>query len=143
MTCRKCLERFRLLDAYGQDPTELRNRRVVRMKAADVIFDPPHFSGGNTSFEAFQMAKPVVAHDGNFMRGRVTAGMYRAMGIEDATGQSLGECAEIALSLGRDEDCRKDMEARITDAREVLFEQEPAAREFERFLIDVFEQTRR
>ena len=26
-----------LLDAYGQDPTELRNRRVVRMKAADVI----------------------------------------------------------------------------------------------------------
>jgi predicted O-linked N-acetylglucosamine transferase (SPINDLY family) len=118
------------------------NDFLALMKAADVIFDPPHFSGGNTSFEAFQMAKPVVAHDGNFMRGRVTAGMYRAMGIEDATGQSLGECAEIALSLGRDEDRRKDMEARITDAREVLFEQEPAAREFERFLIDVFERTR-
>ncbi len=26
-----------LLDAYGQDPADLRNRRVVRMKAADVV----------------------------------------------------------------------------------------------------------
>ncbi|MBT3553871.1 MAG: tetratricopeptide repeat protein [Rhodospirillaceae bacterium] len=115
---------------------------LALMNAADVIFDPPHFSGGNTSFEAFALGKPVVAHDGAFMRGRVTAGMYRAMGITDATGQSPGECAEIALSLGLDKDRREDMEVRITGAGEALFEHDAAVREFERFLVDVFEQTR-
>jgi protein O-GlcNAc transferase len=115
---------------------------LALMEAADVIFDPPHFSGGNTSFEAFALGKPVVAHEGNFMRGRVTAGMYRAMGIGDATGRSPGECAQIALALGLDQDRRKELQARIMDAGERLFEQDLAVREFERFLVDVYERTR-
>ncbi|MDP6645169.1 MAG: tetratricopeptide repeat protein [Rhodospirillales bacterium] len=115
---------------------------IALMNAADVIFDPPHFSGGNTSFEAFTLGKAVVAHDGNFMRGRVTAGMYRAMGIEDATGQNLEECVDIALALGMDLDRRQDIEARICESREGLFEQQLAVTEFERFLVDVYDRTR-
>jgi len=34
-----------------------------------------HFSGGNTSLEAFALGKPVVTHAGEFMRGRVTSGL--------------------------------------------------------------------
>jgi hypothetical protein len=34
------------------------------------------------------------------------------------------------------------MEVRITGAGEALFEHDAAVREFERFLVDVFEQTR-
>ena len=68
--------------------------------------------------------------------------MYRAMGIIDATGQSPGECADIALSFGLDKDRRDDMEVRIAGAGEALFEQDQAVREFERFLVDVYEQTR-
>ena len=45
---------------------------LALQSAADVILDTPHFSGGNTSYEAFALAKPIVTLDSAFMRGRVT-----------------------------------------------------------------------
>jgi len=115
---------------------------LALMNAADVIFDPPHFSGGNTSCDAFALGKPVVAHEGELMRGRVTSGMYRAMKIEGATGQSTTECADIALALGRDKDRREYLETRIAESRDGLFEQDRVVETFSRFLVDVYSETR-
>ena len=47
---------------------------------SDVMLDPLHYSGGNTSLEAFALGTPIVTWPGEFMRGRHTHGFYKLMG---------------------------------------------------------------
>lgn len=103
------------------------------MRSADVILDTPHFSGGNTSYEAFAMGTPIVAHAGEFMRGRVTTAQYKMMQIDELTAEDVPGMAEVALRLGRDEAYRSEMVDRITLRRDVLFGELEAVRELERF----------
>ena len=97
---------------------------------ADVILDTPHFSGGNTTFEAFTLGKPVVTLDSAFMRGRVSAGMYRTMEMEDCIAQSLNEYRQIALKLGTDPEYRQEIETQIKERNEALFERHEILEEF-------------
>ncbi len=106
---------------------------IALQNAADIILDTPHFSGGNTSFEAFALSKPVVTHDGEFMRGRVTAGMYRAMGITECIAGNLEDYIEIALKLGLDENYRSEVSTRIRNSSDVLFNDPDVVAEFEAF----------
>ena len=101
--------------------------------AADVVLDAPHFSGGNTSFEAFALGQPIVTFDGAFMRGRVTAGMYRKMGLDDCIAASFEDYVGFALKLGTDEGSRAQTKARIAAAADALFEDSEAVREWQRF----------
>ena len=106
---------------------------IALQNAADVILDTPHFSGGNTSFEAFALGKPVVTHDAEFMRGRVTAGMYRMMGGEEMIAGSLEDYVRIALKLGQNEAHRGQMSERIREANSVLFSDTKVVLEFEEY----------
>jgi protein O-GlcNAc transferase len=49
--------------------------------AADVILDPFHFGGGNSTYEALALGVPIVTMPGAFMRGRVTNACYKKMGL--------------------------------------------------------------
>ena len=111
---------------------------IALQNAADVILDTPHFSGGNTSLEAFALARPVVTHDGEFMRGRVTAGMYRMMGIESCIANDLDDYIGIALKLGRDTNFRDLVSRQIRASNNVLFENSRVIEEFERLFQSVF-----
>lgn len=103
--------------------------------AADVVFDAPHWSGGNTSFEAFALGKVVVTHAGTFMRGRVTLGQYRAMGLGDEFARTdVIEVARLALKLGQDADHRKDAERRVAENSYKLWDDPAASAEFAAFL---------
>lgn len=106
---------------------------LALIAASDVVLDAPHFSGGNTSYEAFALGKPIVTHDGAFMRGRVTAGMYRKMGLDDSIAESFEDYAAFALKLGTDEAFRAEIEARVAANVDALFEDTEAVREWERF----------
>ena len=97
----------------------------------DVVLDPLHFSGGNTSFEAFSEGLPIVTMPGDFMRSRVTAAMYHRMGITDCIASSPEEYVRIAVRLGTDPAWRKEICARIRESRSVLFENHAMVREFE------------
>ncbi|MDA0241378.1 MAG: tetratricopeptide repeat protein, partial [Proteobacteria bacterium] len=103
------------------------------MSVCDVIFDTPHFSGGNTSYEAFAMRAPIVTHAGDFMRGRVTTAQYKMMDIGDLIAEEVSDMANIALKLGKDSDYRFEMANQIAARREVLFGELEAVRELERF----------
>ena len=50
---------------------------------SDVMLDPLHYSGGNTSLEAFALGTPIVTWPGEFMRGRHTHGFYKLMDLDD------------------------------------------------------------
>ena len=54
-----------------------RERYLQVNMACDVMLDSLHFSGGNTSLDAFQVGLPVLSSEGAFMRGRQTAAMLR------------------------------------------------------------------
>jgi predicted O-linked N-acetylglucosamine transferase (SPINDLY family) len=108
---------------------------IALQGAADVIVDTLHFSGGNTSYESFALGKPVVTHAGAFMRGRVTLGQYRAMGLGDEfVGDSVEACAALAVRLGTDADYRRDAEARVAVASEALWDETAATEAFAAFL---------
>ena len=50
---------------------------------SDVMLDPLHYSGGNTSLEALALGTPIVTWPGAFMRGRHTHGFYKLMKLHD------------------------------------------------------------
>jgi predicted O-linked N-acetylglucosamine transferase (SPINDLY family) len=104
------------------------------LAVADVILDPPHFGGGMTTTEALGQGVPVVTLPSQFLRGRITAAMYRRMGVPDCVAGSPQQYAEIAVQLGTEPDFRRQVCGKIRAADGLLFENPEAIREWESFL---------
>jgi predicted O-linked N-acetylglucosamine transferase (SPINDLY family) len=47
---------------------------------ADVVLDPIHFGGGNSSYEALAVGSPIVTLPGELLRSRITQALYAKMG---------------------------------------------------------------
>ena len=101
---------------------------------ADAVLDTPHFSGGNSSIEAFAMAVPIVAVPGRQLRGRITAACYRAMGMMDLVADNADHAVELAVRLANDADFHRLMADRIGAASHILFENPAVIAETEAFL---------
>jgi predicted O-linked N-acetylglucosamine transferase (SPINDLY family) len=106
------------------------------LAAADVLLDPLHFGGGNTTFEALALGTPIVTWPGEFMRGRVTYACYRKLGVLDCVAADWNEYVKIAVRLASDRDWCDDVRSRILAANHVLFENTGAVRELEQFFIE-------
>ena len=100
---------------------------------ADVMLDTVHFNGMNTSLEAFAVGTPVVTLPGGLQRARHTLGMYRKMDWLDAVAADAEDYVRIAVALGTDADRREHSRRAISERSAVLFEDQRAVREFERF----------
>ena len=70
-----------------------------RIAAADVVIDPFHFGGCNTSCEALALGVPVVTLPGFHLPGRFTMGLYRELGIDSCIARSPEEFAELAVRI--------------------------------------------
>ncbi|WP_207476497.1 tetratricopeptide repeat protein [Arenibaculum pallidiluteum] len=104
------------------------------MELSDAMLDPLHYSGGNTTLEAFAGGVPVVTWPGTFMRGRHTAGFYALMGWTDLVAADWPGYVDHALALGRGS--RGDAVAAIRARSPALFDDVAAIRGFETFLRD-------
>lgn len=63
----------------------LPNEEFLQLLAtADVMLDPLHFGGGNTSYEAFAVGLPVVTLPGPYLRSRITQALYKKMAMPAA-----------------------------------------------------------
>jgi predicted O-linked N-acetylglucosamine transferase (SPINDLY family) len=102
--------------------------------AADVLLDPIHYGGGLTSFDGFSLAKPIVTMAGTYLRGRFTAGFYRAMKVDGCVARTADEYAEIAVRLAADAEYRRHVEERIREGSDALFEADDSVGEYERIL---------
>jgi protein O-GlcNAc transferase len=70
-------ERVRFIDSVpSEDFLEL-------LGLADVMLDPPHFNGMNSSLETFAVGLPIITLPSLLQRGRHTRAMYLCMGITD------------------------------------------------------------
>ncbi|MFV2065387.1 MAG: tetratricopeptide repeat protein [Pirellulales bacterium] len=100
--------------------------------AADVVIDPPHFSGANSTYDAMAIGKPVVTLPTPFRRGRFTLGCYQKMGLMDCVAEDGEDYVERAVRLAIDVDWRHKIETEIRQRCSVLFEDPRAVREVER-----------
>lgn len=102
--------------------------------AADALLDTFHFSGGNSSLEAFAYGCPIVTLPSQFMRGRVTAQFYKMMEIDDLIANDADHYVELAVRLANDRAWHDQMRERILAAKGVLFENQKAIDHFADFL---------
>ena len=86
-------------------------RRV--MAVADVMLDTLHWSGGRTSLDALAVGLPIVTLPGKFMRGRQSAAMLRAVGVEELIVHDGREYVELATRIARDRAYRETLASRI------------------------------
>jgi predicted O-linked N-acetylglucosamine transferase (SPINDLY family) len=101
--------------------------------ACDVMLDPVHFGGGNTTYEALAFGVPVVTLPSNFLRGRITKALYDQMGMTDCVADSTERYIEIAATLGTDRAAREAMRQTILPKVGVLYENPAAVRQLEDF----------
>ncbi len=95
---------------------------MARFSAAagqcDAMLDSIGWSGGNTTLEALAQHLPMVTFQGPLMRGRVSAGILRMLGMPEVIAETVDDYIAIAVRLGRDtawRDSLKDSIARNLD----------------------------
>lgn len=91
-------------------------------RLADVVLDPPVFGGGNSTYEAFCQDAVVVTLEGEFLRGRISAGMYRKMGLADLIPADAKAYVDLALRVANDAPFRKAQQARIAERRNLIYD---------------------
>lgn len=104
---------------------------------ADVLLDPLHFGGGNTTYEALALGVPVVTLPSPFLRGRITLALYRRMKMLDCVVSTPAEYVDLAVRLGNEPDLRNAMKEKIISTNEVLYQNADGVRELESWLHSV------
>jgi predicted O-linked N-acetylglucosamine transferase (SPINDLY family) len=89
---------------------------------SDVMLDPFHFGGCNTTYEGLAMGVPVVTLPPRFLRGRFSLGCYLKMGMTECLAATPEEYATIALRLGTEPDYRRVIAGRIGERSGALFD---------------------
>lgn len=103
------------------------------MASADVILDTPHFTGGMTTYEALATGTPVVTLPGDFMRGRLTLGLYQQMGVTDCVASSAKDYVDIAARLVLDRSFNAEIQRSILDTSPKIFGNRKAVDQHARF----------
>lgn len=112
------------------------------MAVSDVMLDPLHFGGGNTSYQALSIGLPIVTLPSAFLRGRVTAACYRMMGLFDCIARNTSEYIDLAVRFGTDPQYQAQISTCILAANSVLFEDTAAVEGIEQFFRSAVEVAR-
>jgi len=117
-------------------PTLDRPRFFGLMQRATAMLDTIEFSGFNTALQGLECDLPVVAFEGQFMRGRLASGPLRHMGLDELVATTVDQFADIALRLADDEAWRFEMQREIARRRFVLFEDLAPVRAWEEAMFE-------
>ncbi|MBL6600083.1 MAG: tetratricopeptide repeat protein, partial [Alphaproteobacteria bacterium] len=108
--------------------------------AADVLLDPIHFGGGNTTFHGLSLGTPLVTTPGAFQRSRFASGTYRTIGLEGLVARDRADYVSRAVALGRDRAHREQVSGRVKDAARALHRRHEAADELGEVLLEAVER---
>jgi protein O-GlcNAc transferase len=97
------------------------------------MLDSIGWSGGNTTLEALAQDLPVVTCEGALMRGRVSAGMLRMMGMPETVAGSIDDFVALAIRIGRDRSWRAEIKARVAADKHRLYRDRTCIVALERF----------
>jgi predicted O-linked N-acetylglucosamine transferase (SPINDLY family) len=100
----------------------------------DLMLDSIGWSGGNTTLEALAQDLPVVTCEGALMRGRVSAGILRMMGMPETVGETVDDTIALAVRMGRDRAWRAEIKARVATDKHRLYRDRACIAALEDFL---------
>jgi predicted O-linked N-acetylglucosamine transferase (SPINDLY family) len=105
------------------------------LRSANVSFDPPDWSGGNTTIEALSYRIPVVALPGEFMRGRHSLAFLKIANVEGLIAKDEDDYIDLIFN----EERRKEaMESLNVDA---LYEDKGVVEALDQFLLNASSAT--
>jgi predicted O-linked N-acetylglucosamine transferase (SPINDLY family) len=110
------------------------NRFAAAAARCDVMLDSIGWSGGNTTLEALAQDLPVVTFQGDLMRGRVSAGILRMMGMHETIAETLDGYVALAARIGKDASWRAQIKARVVSDKQRLYRDRSCIAALEDFL---------
>jgi protein O-GlcNAc transferase len=87
----------------------------------DIVLDSIGWSGCNSILESLAHNLPIVAFEGELMRGRHAAAILNMMQIGETTARTIDEYVSIASALGRDAGLRSQVSARIAEKKSRVY----------------------
>lgn len=118
-------------------PTLSREDFLDLLEVADVVLDPFHFGGGNSSLESLVVGTPVVTMPGPLLRSRITHAIYKQMGIDSLSVADKQSYVQRALNVAHDSDLRSTYRHAINKSIEVMLSNKIAIDEWNRTLLDL------
>ncbi len=109
--------------------TKRQDRRGFLSLMHDVMLDPLHFGGGNTTYESIGVHTPVVTMPSQFLKGRISHALYQQIGMGELCAESEQAYVQLALRLGTDRDYRDEVRTRLRDVGADVFEDDRAVME--------------
>ena len=113
---------------------------LAGVRLAPLVLDPPSFSGGATSLDAFSVGTPVLTHDGPMARGRQSSAMLRMMGVDELIAGDEDDYVAKAAQYIRDVSARETLRRRIEQRQAVLFDDPAPVHAFADFLATAHER---
>jgi protein O-GlcNAc transferase len=103
----------------------------------DVLIDTPYFSAGTSFIEIFSYGTPMITFPGNFLRSRISSGLYDQMKIEQAPiARSVDEYVNLSIKLANDNRKNNDLRDQIiSNSDKYFFSNKNIYQEFENFFI--------
>ncbi len=131
----------RAFSAAGLDPAAFlvfvpwQNRAAFYglMQEADVCLDTIGFSGFNTALQAIECGLPIVAWEGDYLRGRLASGVLRHIGLDELVTRSEGAYVDAVVALARDAAHWGGVRERLVGARDGLYGDLEPVRALEKF----------
>ena len=116
-----------------------RGEYLALLMESDAVLDPFQWGGGNTTIEALAAGIPVPTLPAPYLRGRLTLGFYRKMGIPELIARNTQEFVELNYRIANDPEFRSALKTRVEERLPLLYEKIEAIRELERFFLDALE----
>jgi len=110
------------------------------MRQSALALDTLGFSGFNTALQAVECDLPVLAREGDFMRGRLASGLMRRMGLPDLVATTDADFIQMAIQLAADEPRRKALRLELASRRQILYQDLEPVRALELCLIEAIAQ---
>ena len=100
----------------------------------DVLLDPLHFGGGQTTLEAIAAGTPVVTLPSPYRRGRLSLAYLTQAGVTDTVASDVADYVARANALGRDAAGRAALGERLVQGSRRVFDNDAAVRAFEQVM---------
>jgi protein O-GlcNAc transferase len=113
-------------------PRQSRPAFFGMMRDCDALLDTIGFSGFNTAMQAIECELPIVAWEGQFMRGRLASGTLRLMGMDELVATDTEAYVATAVKLCSDLTYRLKVGERLAARSGILMRDEAPVRGLER-----------
>jgi protein O-GlcNAc transferase len=117
-------------------PTLDRARFFGLMRQSALMLDTLGFSGFNTALQAIECDLPILAFEGEFMRGRLASAIVRRLDLPELVAETKEDFVDKAVTLAGDAAARKKIRGEIIARRAVLFQDMAPVRALEHRLTE-------